>query len=45
VLVLLTLALGAIVILVLGHVTLGAWFDRRNTSILRALAAVRNRMA
>ena len=40
-LVLLTLALGAIVILVLGHVTLGSWFDRRNTSILRALAAVR----
>jgi tRNA A-37 threonylcarbamoyl transferase component Bud32/membrane-associated phospholipid phosphatase len=41
VLVLLTLALGAIVILVLGHVTLGAWFDRLNTSILRALATVR----
>ncbi|TMK33960.1 MAG: hypothetical protein E6G58_12780 [Actinobacteria bacterium] len=41
VLVLLTLALGAIVILALGHVTVGAWFDRRNTSILRALAVVR----
>src|SRR6266516_686958 len=37
----LTLALGAIVILVLGHVTVGAWFDRQNTSLLRALAAIR----
>jgi hypothetical protein len=41
VLVLLTLALGAIVVLALGHVTVGAWIDQRNTSILRAVAAVR----
>ena len=37
----LTLALGAIVILALGHVTVGAWFDRQNTSLLRAVAAIR----
>jgi tRNA A-37 threonylcarbamoyl transferase component Bud32/membrane-associated phospholipid phosphatase len=37
----LSLALGAIVILVLGHVTVGAWFDRQNTSLLRALATIR----
>jgi tRNA A-37 threonylcarbamoyl transferase component Bud32/membrane-associated phospholipid phosphatase len=37
----LTLALGAIVVLVLGHETAGAWFDRTNTSILRSIAAGR----
>jgi hypothetical protein len=37
----LTLTLGAIVLLVLGHETAGAWFDRGNASIARAITAVR----
>lgn len=37
----LTLALGALVLLVLGHETAGAWFDRGNASIARAITGVR----